>query len=150
MAVVALWVALFDHAAKHRLWHKRVLVQGILAYLVATGIGFLISAGVDRLRPAYALSQTIIPIGHVPNDASFPSAHTWTAFALACVFLFHPQYAKLGRVMLVAAFLVGIGRIMAGMHYPSDVIVGALLGAASAYLIVFKATPLFHWLAKAE
>ncbi len=62
---------------------------------------------------------------------SFPSGHTTTAFALAAVLGFlAPRW--FGAVMVFAA-AVGFSRIAVGMHYPSDVVGGALVGLIGAY-----------------
>jgi len=66
------------------------------------------------------------PLGS-PSDRSFPSGHTQTAFGaatyLSCVY---PVFAP---VFLVLAALVGLSRIALGVHFPLDVLVGALIGA---------------------
>ncbi len=124
-----------------------ILAQAILATILATAIGFVISSVVGRERP-FAVIQSIIPIGSVPANSSFPSEHTWISFAFTGVFAFYSQYAKLAGILLSLAALVAVGRVAAGMHYPSDVFAGAMLGLASAYVIVRYSHPLFRWLAR--
>lgn len=65
--------------------------------------------------------------------ASFPSGHTITAFASATALaLFLPRW----RVpLLLLATLVGLSRLAVGAHYPSDVLAGAALGAATTYYL---------------
>lgn len=65
---------------------------------------------------------------------SFPSGHTAYAFAMAT--LFSDRYPKLKIPFFVLAASTGIARIYLGKHYPSDVIVGAILGYAIPKLIL--------------
>jgi len=102
---------------------------------------FLIMFLWKRPRPFISHSNEImtpVTAGLRVDSSSFPSAHTYICFAIATsIFLY--GHKRLGTALLVLAMAVGIGRIGAGLHYPSDVIGGALLGIASgifAYLIV--------------
>lgn len=85
-----------------------------------------------RERPFAALDfEPLIAIS--ASSKSFPSDHTAVAFALAALgALVRPRWAV---ALFFVAFLIGAGRIYAGIHYPSDIIVGALVGSASAYII---------------
>ena len=65
--------------------------------------------------------------------ASFPSGHATTAFAAAVLLtLWYPRWAG---VWLGLAVLVGLSRVVLGSHFPSDVLVGALLGSAVAVAV---------------
>ena len=67
-----------------------------------------------------------------PDQFSFPSGHTITAFAVAVSLgLFYPN---LMAGLLFCALSIGISRILLGMHFLSDVLVGAALGTTLAYL----------------
>jgi len=72
--------------------------------------------------------STLLP----PDQFSFPSGHTITAFAVAVsLSIFYPG---LSVGLLFCASSVAISRIMLGMHFLTDVLVGALLGSALACL----------------
>ena len=71
-------------------------------------------------------------ISHNPT-ASFPSGHATAYFALALAIFYLNQ--KWGKWFLVAALLMGLGRIFVGVHWPSDILVGTLIGLGSALLI---------------
>lgn len=76
----------------------------------------------------------------VPGDAfSFPSGHTATAWLMAV--LCSGWLPALALPLLAWASLVGLSRIVLGVHYPSDVLVGALLGASSGLLALAVALP---------
>lgn len=66
-------------------------------------------------------------------DASFPSSHSAMAFSLAVTMWLHNR--KLGFFYLVAAFLVGIGRVFAHVHYLLDIVTGGLLGGLVAVIV---------------
>jgi undecaprenyl-diphosphatase len=118
---------------------KRHLVAMVLGVALGGLAVTCAKAAVDRPRPADRFAQEGIavhtPLG-VPPDRSFPSGHAQTAFGaalyLACLF---PRRAW---AFLSFAVLVGLSRIALGVHYPSDVIVGALSGSAfslAAFLV---------------
>lgn len=71
---------------------------------------------------------------------SFPSGHTTGAFALATGLTLQYRHLYIAIPSYLFAVGVGVSRIYAGVHYPSDVLVGALVGTASAFLA--------HWLSK--
>lgn len=79
-----------------------------------------------RTRPY--LRHATIRLGSVPLDLySFPSGHTLHAVAFTVVALAH--YPQLGPVLIPFALLVAASRVVLGLHYPTDVIVGAAIGA---------------------
>lgn len=63
---------------------------------------------------------------------SFPSGHAATAFMLATIMAYYAKSYRAVFYLLAAA--VGVSRIYLGVHYPSDVVVGLLLGTATAWL----------------
>lgn len=69
---------------------------------------------------------------------SFPSGHASAFAALATVVYFHHKIA--GIFFFVAAFLIGVTRIIGGVHYPFDIVIGWGVGILIAYLttIVWK------------
>lgn len=86
---------------------------------------------VKRKRPYLTLPNLMVR-GPKLKDLSFPSGHTAAAFSLATSFA--AAFPSLSLVLAVLAALVGISRMYVGMHYPSDVIFGAVLGSASVWL----------------
>lgn len=85
------------------------------------------------LRPRPYQSHASIEHFATPLDSlSFPSGHTLHAVAFTLVALAY--YPTLAWLLLPFTLLIAVSRVVLGLHYPSDVLVGALLGAAIAAL----------------
>ena len=115
-------------AAGLLLRRPRVLAASVLA-VIAAGAGLLVAAVlarvVDRPRPFVAHPQ-IHPL-YVVHSSSFPAGHAATAFAGAMVASYLARRAAPAFFALAA--LIGYSRVYVGVHYPSDVLAGALVGA---------------------
>ncbi len=67
------------------------------------------------------------PLGGAPSSLSFPSAHSTSSFAVATAMT---RVDRRAAVAFIPAIAMAAGRPYLGMHYPSDVVVGVLLGLA--------------------
>ena len=85
----------------------------------------LAKRGYDRLRP-YQVDPSIKTIGKLPHDASYPSGHTSSAYAAATT-LASLWPARANEFMWWAK-QAGLSRVHAGVHFPSDVQMGAQIG----------------------
>lgn len=86
----------------------------------------------ERIRPCNALSDVITPLG-CNGTYSFPSSHALNNFAIAVFFFrLYPEYKI---PLFIAASLVALSRVYLGLHYPSDIIGGALIGSLLGYLM---------------
>lgn len=93
---------------------------------------------VARTRP-YDMIDTLIPLVKKPTDFSFPSGHTGCAFAAAGVFVRNlPKRA--GIPLLILAILIALSRLYVGVHYPTDVLVGFIIGLTLSYLAEWVVT----------
>jgi len=109
---------------------KASLHMGIAA-LLCLGIYKWLKPRTMRHRPY--LKHQDIKLSTAPLDYySFPSGHTLHAVAFTCVALAY--YPVLAWLLLPFTLLVAVSRVVLGLHYPSDVLVGALIGAAIAWL----------------
>lgn len=68
---------------------------------------------------------------------SFPSRHAFSAFAIAASWF--AGSAPVAVVLLVAAVVLAVCRVLGGVHFPRDVVVGALIGSATGALAAFLA-----------
>lgn len=128
LAVVAVWFILFGNKERRLLGFTAAISVAVDIALVN---GFLKNV-FERERP-YVTYDEIIPLMGVLSDFSFPSGHTALSFALAFVFYRGlPKAYGIGAMMVAA--LVGFSRVYLGVHYFSDVLVGALVGCLAAYI----------------
>ena len=106
-----------------------VVVLVIVASLFTEVIKLLI----DRPRPFEELPDVSTIVS--ASGASFPSAHASRAFAVAAIVAIRTSH-RYGVTSLAIASLIGLSRVCLGVHWPTDVLAGALLGAALA--VVFN------------
>lgn len=84
------------------------------------------------LIPRPFLLDGELPKAGLANFSSLPSTHTAVAFALATTVILHKK--SLGVLLFMLAALVGIGRVLANVHYPVDIILGMLIGVLTSVI----------------
>ena len=122
-------------AARGRRWRdwRRASVAAGLSAGLALAIAAVIGGLVDRARPFVAdPGQLHLFVAH-SADASFPSDHATASFAIATAILLRKP--RWGLVAIALAAILSVGRVAAGVHYPSDALAGAALGSAVAVLL---------------
>ncbi len=112
-------------------WKEIVLVffSGIFAWCISQILKLLIHTS----RPVVEFQNVVSLIQK--NDFSFPSGHATFYMALAFAIFF--SHKKAGYVFIFFALLIGIARIVAGVHFPIDILGGFILGILTAYLVRF-------------
>ena len=130
-----------DGAFWYALMAALLLVQGaaavpvvgrmLLAGAVCLGLYKWLKARTTRPRPC-ARHDRILPRVAPLDEYSFPSGHTLHAVSFTLIAVHY--YPKLAWLLLPFAVLVALSRVVLGLHYPSDVLAGALLGAGLALL----------------
>ena len=115
---------------KNKNW--KVLWRALATLLLSRGI---ITEGIRFFwhRPRPFISHSVNLLLNHDNSGSFPSGHMTFLFALAAAVYFYNK--KIGWLLFILSFLAGVARVFAGVHYPSDILVGIIIGVFSAWLI---------------
>jgi undecaprenyl-diphosphatase len=101
----------------------------LLAFLIERPIYFVLKNGLKRNRPQAALQNFSSII--TPSDKfSFPSGHTSAAFMMATLLGYY--LPPLMILLYCWAALVGFSRVVLGVHFPTDTLVGVILGISTA------------------
>jgi undecaprenyl-diphosphatase len=106
---------------------RRAVVAAGLSAGLALFLAQFIAHAVNRPRPFVADPSAVHVFAHHAADPSFPSDHA-TAIAVAILL----RDRRWGAVALAFACVLAVGRVAIGVHYPSDVLGGAALGAICA------------------
>ena len=121
---------LLDLRARRPPW-SMVLAGAAAAVAAAVAAG--LKEAFDRARPPLA-DPSFVSVVPPPGSDSFPSGHAAEAFAAAAVLAaLHP---RLRVPVLVLAALVALSRVYLGVHYPADVVAGAVLGLVLGALAI--------------
>ena len=141
---VRLWMVCATRAGDGWLWYSAAVLiylfggpergLALLAAGSAAAMGallfLLMKRKARRMRPC-AIAEHCWARLLPPDQFSFPSGHSITAFSFAVSYgLFYPAFMP---ALLFCAFSVALSRIVLGMHFLSDVVVGSLLGTLLAY-----------------
>lgn len=112
----------------------------VLGSVVISGIGInIIKVIVARYRPPILFKEDLygfswFDVGYIVN--SFPSGHATTVFSAFIAFaLLFPKYRY---IFLILAIVIASSRVVLTVHYLSDVMVGALLGTLTSYILYQK------------
>lgn len=121
-------LALLPRYRKHLRRNWEMVFVALAAGLVSRyGVAELIRAFYDRPRPFEVLSDLNLLVHHNGGGA-FPSGHASFYFALAAVV--GRYYPKTSLLFYAAAFSLTVSRVAAGIHWPSDIVGGAVIGIA--------------------
>lgn len=96
---------------------------------IAIGCNYVVKLIVRRPRPVL---EGLPPLSGAPSSLSFPSAHATSSFAVATAMT---RVEPLGALAFVLALALALGRPYLGMHYPSDVLVGAAFGVGLGLIV---------------
>ncbi len=129
LVLLALWFG--TREIHQRVENQKAIIGALVSLGIATGIVRIFNLFYFSPRPFTQLPTNLL--FYQPTDPSFPSHSTAIVFAIAIAILLADR--KAGIFLLFLAFLLGFSRIYVGVHYPSDVLGGAAIGAATAFLI---------------
>jgi undecaprenyl-diphosphatase len=112
-----------------KLWEAFIVTASTIgAYAAAYILKILVHAP----RP-FVTHRNVYPLVSETSYSSFPSGHATLFFALAMVIYFYDK--RIGLVFFFFAVLIAISRMVVGVHYPIDVIAGALLGVVTSWVL---------------
>jgi undecaprenyl-diphosphatase len=135
LVLFAYWF--WGHFIQERTLHQQTVLYAVLALLLANALVKLSNLFYVRPRPfaAYEVNLLFYP----PTDSSFPSNPTAVGFALAGIVWLRQR--RLGTLMAFLALCFGVSRVYTGVHYPTDVLAGGMIGVLASY-VVHRAQPL--------
>jgi undecaprenyl-diphosphatase len=136
VAACALWVV--DTPREPGVW-RRATAAGLSAAAVGLLANQVIAQIWHRPRPYQDHPLGILPLLTPSHDPSFPSDHATAAFAIAFGILFVAR--RTGWLFVAWATLIAASRVLAGMHYPTDVLAGAVIGLGAGFLTARVAMP---------
>ncbi len=128
IVVVAFVLLVFLSQYPKRMKWEILVVAGTSALISRFGAAELIRVFIHRPRPF-----SVLPVHQLLTDSSwsFPSGHATFFFAMAmAIYLYNKKW---GIGFFIATIVITAGRVAAGVHYPSDIIAGALIGIVVAY-----------------
>lgn len=143
LPVFLLWLYIWRGMVQGRGASKYAALHIFVAAVVTTFICLFLQQIIDKARPETALmSAGRLVMQHLPTK-SFPSDHASVSMAVALAALARGsmnskrKIMRWGYVLLVGSILMSIARVAVGVHWPTDIIAGRVVGAI-AVLIVFQ------------
>ena len=132
MVAVPVGLLIYNYTQTHSLTERKEPYVIAAALIGTSAITFGLKYAVNRPRPFVTYPDIIQKDTHV-GPYSFPSGHTSSAFALATsVSLCYPKWYIIAPAF-AWAFTVGYSRMRLGVHFPTDVLVGAFIGAGCSF-----------------
>ncbi|MWV42975.1 phosphatase PAP2 family protein [Paenibacillus sp. HJL G12] len=125
--------------------NRKMVAESVIAACAGLTISWILGHLFYRDRPF--VSHTVLQLIDHPANASFPSDHALGAFVIAAAIAMYRK--KDGMIWLILAALIAFSRVWTGVHYPTDVLAGALIGilvAAGVHWAISHSFTLSRWL----
>ncbi len=118
---------------------RKIIFLTLIAFLFADVITFILKHLIHEPRPFVSLNNVNLLI--VENDLlSFPSGHTTSTFAFVSFLVLNMKelsknYKIINVCLIIFAIIIPFSRMYVGVHYPGDVLAGAVIGIFSAFIV---------------
>ena len=120
------WIALAAVLCCFRPTRRAAIAAAIALLLSLLVNNLILKPLVDRTRP-YEVLEGLVNLAPPPGDASFPSGHAGASFAASTAMAPHLR-RRWAVCLLVLAGLIALSRLYIGVHFPTDVAAGVLIG----------------------
>lgn len=128
-----LWIVLSIILVCKKSTRKAGLLSGLALVFGLLFVNLGLKPLIARPRP-YVTIENLVPLLTSADPNSFPSGHTCAAFAAGMVWARTLPKGWMRKTAVVQAVLMGLSRLYVGVHYPTDVLVGAVVGSFGAFL----------------
>ena len=129
-----LWIALSVVMLCHKSTRKAGVLSLMSMFLGMICTNVVLKHLIARPRPWLDVAGLVALVAE-PDPNSFPSGHTCAAFAAGMIWMRTLPWHWARVVAVIAAVLMGLSRLYVGVHYPTDVIAGALVGSMCAWIV---------------
>jgi undecaprenyl-diphosphatase len=147
VSLIWLWLAGTDR--DERVEFQRGAFDGLLALGLASPVTSLLALILARARPFVDL-RNVEMLFYAPTDYSFPAQSVAVLVGLGTAV--RSAHRRIGNVVLTAGLVLGLTPVIAGVHWPSDVLGGIVVGLAaglSAHWLPDRLGPVSTWLTRA-
>ncbi|MCL5406984.1 MAG: phosphatase PAP2 family protein [Patescibacteria group bacterium] len=141
--LLALLALIFDKTNGKRIFWGVVLLAVIYFIINDLILKQTLASAFFRQRPYIAHADTIIPLGELFSDSSFPSGHMAITVALSTFFLYFYRKWWIWVLVIIFVLLMAFSRLHNGMHYPTDILAGIIFGLGYGFLTVLISKKIF-------
>ena len=115
---------------------KKLAILSFASLLLTGVIVFVIKFAVQEPRPSILLSHVKL-LSTTSDPNAFPSGHTASIFSIVSIIVFESKKRLSVRnlALILFAVIIGFSRIYIGLHFPLDVLIGAVMGIIGAFII---------------
>ncbi len=133
---------------KYKIEAIKYVILIVIAFALADSISYhILKPWFCRLRPCHSLTlHARLVIGHCGGKWSFPSSHASNHMAIALTIVLSKIFTKkwMNYLWICWALSIGFAQIYIGVHYPSDITAGFILGILIAYLNYYLLLPFLN------
>lgn len=130
-SLAAVWLWFAGETPEEHQRNRRTVVFLVLAVVLAQA--FIKGISLVYFRPRPFASETVKLLFYRPSVSSFPSVPIAAVFSFAMGAWYADK--RVGKALAILGALYGFARVYAGVHYPLDIVGGAIIGAGASWLV---------------